>query len=70
MTRDTLDALRAQYPPAKERALRKQLDVLAPHCRRFVAMSPFVVLATKDQTRDEAPPESREQMLARYAEDL
>jgi uncharacterized protein len=47
MTLDTLAALRALYPPAKERALRKQLDALDLHCRRFVAMSPFVVLASR-----------------------
>jgi hypothetical protein len=57
MTLDTLDALRALYPPAKERALRKQLDALDPHCRRFVAMSPFVVLASRgtDGTMDASP---------------
>jgi hypothetical protein len=70
MTLDTLDALRAQYSPAKERALYEQLDALAPHCRTFVAMSPFAVLAIKDQTRDEVVPESQAQMLARYAGDL
>ena len=47
MTLDTLDALRAHYPPAKERALHRQLDALAPHCWRFVAMSPFIVLASR-----------------------
>ncbi|MFN7644470.1 MAG: pyridoxamine 5'-phosphate oxidase family protein [Burkholderiales bacterium] len=57
MTLDTLDALRALYPPAKERALRKQLDALDPHCRHFVAMSPFVVLASRgtDGTMDASP---------------
>jgi hypothetical protein len=46
MTIDTLEALRALYPPAKERALRKQLASLDAHCRRFVSLSPFVVLAS------------------------
>ncbi|RPH45379.1 MAG: pyridoxamine 5'-phosphate oxidase family protein [Burkholderiales bacterium] len=54
---DTLDALRALYPPAKERSLRKQLAALDAHCRRFVAMSPFVVLASRgpDGTMDASP---------------
>lgn len=43
---DTLDALRARYPAPKERALRKQLDRLDRHCRAFIALSPFVVLAS------------------------
>jgi PPOX class probable FMN-dependent enzyme len=46
MTIDSLQALRALYPPAKERALRKQLGRLDPHCRRFVSLSPFVVLSS------------------------
>jgi hypothetical protein len=41
-------ALRALYPAAKERALRKELDHLDAHCRRFIALSPFVVLASAD----------------------
>lgn len=46
MSIDTLEALRARYPAAKDRALRKQLDRLDPHCLRFIALSPFVVLAS------------------------
>jgi PPOX class probable FMN-dependent enzyme len=44
----TPDALRALYPAARERALRKELDHLDPHCRRFIELSPFVVLASAD----------------------
>lgn len=40
--------LRALHPAPKERALRKQLDRLDRHCRRFIALSPFVVMATAD----------------------
>jgi PPOX class probable FMN-dependent enzyme len=43
---DSLDKLRGAYPPAKERSLKKQLDHLDPHCLRFIALSPFVVLAS------------------------
>src|SRR5207237_9984449 len=38
--------LRALHAPASDRALRKQLDHLDAHCRRFIDLSPFVVMAT------------------------
>jgi PPOX class probable FMN-dependent enzyme len=41
-------ALRALHTPPKERTLRKQLDRLDRHCRRFIELSPFVVMATAD----------------------
>ena len=40
------DALRQRYPEPSERALRKVLDRLDAHSRQFIALSPFVVLAT------------------------
>jgi PPOX class probable FMN-dependent enzyme len=45
-TVDTLQTLRALYPSPKERAMRKELDRMDPHCRRFIELSPFVVLAS------------------------
>ncbi len=45
-TLTSLQALRALYPSPKERALRKELDRMDPHCRRFIELSPFVVLAS------------------------
>jgi PPOX class probable FMN-dependent enzyme len=45
-TVDSLYSLRALYPAPKERALRKELDRLDPHCQRFIELSPFVVLAS------------------------
>ncbi|MEO7851230.1 MAG: pyridoxamine 5'-phosphate oxidase family protein [Rubrivivax sp.] len=39
-------ALLATYPEPGARALKKQLGSLDPHCLRFIALSPFVVLAT------------------------
>lgn len=56
-TVDTLEALRALYPPAGERSLRKQLDALDAHCLRFVGLSPFVVLASTgaDGAMDASP---------------
>jgi uncharacterized protein len=42
----TVEALRTLYALPRERALRKQLDALDVHCRHFIALSPFAVLAT------------------------
>jgi PPOX class probable FMN-dependent enzyme len=44
----SVDALRALYREPSERSLRKQLDRLDEHCRRFVALSPFLVIASTD----------------------
>ncbi len=38
--------LRDRYADPNERARRKQLDVLERHARRFIALSPFLVLAS------------------------
>ena len=43
---ESKEALRALYPPAKERSLKKQLARLDRHCLRFIGLSPFVVLAS------------------------
>jgi PPOX class probable FMN-dependent enzyme len=42
----TLDELRRVYPPPADRSLRKELDRLDEHCRRFIALSPFVVVSS------------------------
>lgn len=42
----SLEELRTIYPEPKERALKKQLSMLDAHCRRFISLSPFVVVAT------------------------
>ena len=48
----TLQALRELYPVPKERALRKQIPALDRHCRSFIALSPFLVLATSDRNHN------------------
>jgi PPOX class probable FMN-dependent enzyme len=54
---DDLQRLRALYPAPGERALRKQMSALDPHARRFIELSPFVVLSTADATgRQDASP--------------
>jgi PPOX class probable FMN-dependent enzyme len=42
----TLEQLRELYPPPKERSVRKELDHLDEHCRDFVALSPFLLVAS------------------------
>lgn len=41
-----LTQLRALYAAPQARAVKKQLASLDLHCQRFIALSPFVVLAT------------------------
>ncbi len=42
----TADELRRHYVTPKGRSLTKQLDFLDPHCRRFIELSPFIVIAS------------------------
>jgi uncharacterized protein len=44
----TISNLRTLYGPAGERALKKEMPSLDSHAIRFVALSPFVVLASSD----------------------
>ena len=43
---ETVEELRSSYGEPSERAVRKALDRLDRHCRQFIALSPFVVLAS------------------------
>ena len=43
---ETVDELRSSYGTPSERAVKKSLDHLDRHCRRFIELSPFVVLAS------------------------
>lgn len=53
----TVDALRALYEQPSDRAVRKELRSLDPHCRRFVELSPFLVMASvgASGTHDASP---------------
>jgi uncharacterized protein len=42
----TVVALRQLYAAPKERTVRKQISALDVHCRRFISLAPFAVLAT------------------------
>ena len=43
---ETVEELRSSYGEPSERAVKKSLDRLDRHCRRFIELSPFVVLAS------------------------
>jgi hypothetical protein len=47
-TLSSQDALRQCYAAPMERAVKKEISALDVHCRRFIALSPFVLLATGD----------------------
>ena len=46
---DSVEALRRVYSQPKGRAVRKQIDHIDVHCARFIALSPFVVIASSDK---------------------
>ena len=54
---DSLDQLRTLYADPKANALKKQLAALDEHCRRFIALSPFVVVSSTSaaHTMDASP---------------
>ena len=43
---ETVEELRQIYTSPKERALKKELNRLDRHCRRFIELSPFLVLSS------------------------
>ena len=49
MTIESLEQLRSLYPAPTERAVKKQIAALDVHCRRFIELSPFVVLASSSK---------------------
>ena len=53
---ETLNQLRSLYATPKERAVKKQIDHLDVHCRRFIALSPFVVIASGNGVAMDASP--------------
>jgi len=54
---DSVEALRTLYRSPSERAVRKQLDRLDVHCRKFISLSPFLVMASADgDGRQDASP--------------
>ncbi|HEY1288424.1 MAG TPA: pyridoxamine 5'-phosphate oxidase family protein [Burkholderiales bacterium] len=69
MTLENPAALRELYAAPKERAVRKQLPFLDVHCRNFIALSPFLVLATSDREHNmDASPRGGEPGFAKVNE--
>jgi PPOX class probable FMN-dependent enzyme len=54
---ETLEQLRTLYAAPKERAVKKQLAFLDRHCKRYISLSPFVVLSSLggDEVLDASP---------------
>lgn len=52
----SLDDLRLRYAQPGERAVKKQLAQLDAHCRNFIALAPFVVMATAHDGGMDASP--------------
>jgi uncharacterized protein len=55
-TVSSLAGLRALFPEPRERAVKKQIDHLDIHCRSYIALAPFVVLATGGAAGIDASP--------------
>jgi uncharacterized protein len=63
--------LRALHSAPTERAVRKELDRLDRHCRRFIALSPFLVMATADADgRLDATPRGGDPGFVEVADDF
>jgi PPOX class probable FMN-dependent enzyme len=55
-TIDNLAALRQLYPQPRGRSVAKELKTLDVHCMRFIALSPFVVVASMGEGSMDASP--------------
>ncbi len=44
----TLEQLREVYPPPAERSVLKEVEHLDHHCRAFIELSPFLLIASSD----------------------
>ena len=67
---ETLEALRSIYPSPKARSLAKQLEHLDKHCRHFISLAPFLVLATTDKAgRVDASPRGGAPGFVRVVDD-
>lgn len=47
---ESVEALRRIYSEPKGRAVQKQIDQIDVHCARFIELSPFVVIASVDES--------------------
>lgn len=69
-TIDSVEQLREIYAQPGERALKKQLAQLDSHCRRFIALSPYLVLCTADsEGNQDASPRGGKSGFCKVADD-
>jgi PPOX class probable FMN-dependent enzyme len=69
-TIETGEKLRETYGEPGERAVKKQRDRLDGHCRNFIALSPFLVIATADASgRCDASPKGDAPGFVRVIDD-
>ena len=68
-TIDTVDELRRLFAEPGERAVRKQLARLDRHCRRFIELAPFLVLASANDTHLGASPRGGEPGFVKVVDD-
>jgi PPOX class probable FMN-dependent enzyme len=66
---ETVDQLRHLYDAPSPRAVAKQLDRLDGHCRRFLELSPFVVIASGSDGRFDASPRGGEPGFVKAVDD-
>lgn len=67
---DRIPDLQALYAVPTERARGKEIRRLDPHCRRFIALSPFVVLASAGpENRCDASPRGGDPGFVRVLDD-
>lgn len=67
---DRIPELRSLYAAPTERSQRKEIRHLDVHCRRFIALSPFVVLASADDAnRCDASPRGGDPGFVKVVDD-
>jgi len=62
-------ALRQTYEPPVEMARKKVLDYLDPHARRFIAMSPFLTIASTSAAGTDCSPRGDEPGFVQVIDD-
>jgi PPOX class probable FMN-dependent enzyme len=67
---ESIEELRSLYAQPAEKAVRKQLGRLDRHCRRFIELSPFAVIATGDGAAFDASPRGGDPGFVRVVDDV
>jgi uncharacterized protein len=68
-TVDSREALRSHYRNANPRSVAKELARLDPHCRRFIELSPFVVLGSSGAKGEDVSPRGGPPGFVRVVDD-